>query len=120
MKLGCDKETLVAFRRNGKLKHSEGRSWNAWWEKHEELLRATGLPQSVLRSRKDWNYLLFYGYHCNRAYPNIDFTLEELSAGQRTAFRQLLEAVLSEEEKQRGSPGWHFVCPPVSEDGGPV
>jgi hypothetical protein len=66
----------------------------------------------VLESRADWEYLLRYGYHCRGAYPDIDFRLEELSATQKAAFRELLTQALSEEERQQGNAAWHFVCPP--------
>lgn len=102
----------MGFRRDGKAEHQRSRQWARWLEAHAELLKASGLPSFVLRSRTDWEYLLRYGYHCRVAYPDIDFQLEELSASQRNAFRELLQRTLTEEEKQSGSAGWHFVCPP--------
>jgi hypothetical protein len=102
----------MSFRRNGKSAHKNARSWNAWVAANADLLRAAGLPLSVFRSRQDWKYLLKFGYHCDGAYPNIDFMLDEMTQPQRAAFQTLLERVLTEEEKQRGSAGWHFVHPP--------
>ena len=101
----------MGFRRKGKQAHTEKQAWTAWQEQHSTLLRASGLPWHVLRTRADWEYLLCYGYHAD-PYPQIDFRLEELTPAQRDAFRLLLEAALSPEDRQRGCAGWHFVCPP--------
>jgi hypothetical protein len=103
----------MAFRRDGKSAHAHTRDWREWLERHSDLLRASGLPPQVLRTRKDWDYLLRYGYH---GYPQIDFQLEELTADQRAAFRRLLEVALSSEARRHGNAGWHFVCPPGSAD----
>ncbi len=102
----------MSFRRGSKAIHQQSRQWAEWLAVHVELLRAAGLPPSVLRSRDDWEYLLRYGYHCGEAYPDIDFHLEELTPSQKVAFQNLLEQTLSKEERQRGNAGWHFVCPP--------
>jgi hypothetical protein len=107
----------MGFRRNGKAAHDRARQWRLWLEAHAKLLRQCGLPASVLCSRKDWDYLLRYGYHCRAAYPDIDFRLEELSSSQRNAFRELLEQTLSAEDKQGGNAAWHFVCPPAPPEG---
>jgi hypothetical protein len=70
----------------------------------------------VLRSRRDWDYLLRYGYWCDNGYGahinKVDFSLNELTPIQAESFRELLTATLSDEQKQRGSAGWHFLCPP--------
>jgi hypothetical protein len=102
----------MSFRRAGKNEHAATQSWRAWLERYAEMLRDAGLPPSILESPAEWEYLLRYGYHCDGAYPNIDFRLDELSEAQRAAFKRLLEVALTAEEKQRGSAGWHFVCPP--------
>jgi len=103
----------MAFRRDGQKAHAEQRAWYAWREQYAELLQASGIPSQVLKTRKDWEYLLFYGYHAD-PYPEIDFRLEELTSAQRDAFRLLLAATLSHEEQQRGCAGLHFVSPPES------
>lgn len=106
----------MSFRRNGKSKHHERREWDAWKREHAELLARCGLPPGVLRSRGDWEYLLYYGYWCAAYYGayinNIDFSLDELTPAQAAAFRELLTVTLSDEEK-RSSVGWHRVCPPA-------
>jgi hypothetical protein len=107
----------MSFRRDGKSVHHQYRQWQAWLDAYTDLLGRCGLPDSVLCSREDWEYLLRYGYHCRGAYPNIDFRLEELSAAERSAFRELLERTLSAEDRRRGCAAWHFVCPPASPDG---
>jgi hypothetical protein len=101
----------MGFRQVGKRAHVDRREWQAWLERHAELLRMARLPPQVLATRADWEYLLRYGYHAD-PYPEIDFRLEELNPAQRAAFRLLLEAVLSPDERRRGCAGWHFVCPP--------
>jgi hypothetical protein len=102
----------MAFRRKGELAHREAQEWEAWREANRDLIAAAGLPLSMLRSRRDWEYLLRYGYHCEGPYPNIDYKLDEQSSAQRNAFRQLLEMTLTDEQKARGSAGWHHVHPP--------
>src|SRR3954466_2522964 len=107
----------MSFRRDGNTAHRDQREWNAWKRQHADLLRQSGLPDGVLRSRRDWQYLLRYGYWCEDYYGKfvghpIDFGLEQLTPTQLDAFRELLTRVLSDEEKQRGSAGWHCVCPP--------
>jgi hypothetical protein len=104
----------MGFRRDGKKAHEEARSWERWKAAHAALVQASGLPVNVFRTRADWDYLLRYGYHCDSAYPHIDYRLEEQTETQRAAFRLLLERVLTTEEKTRGSAGWHHVCPPAS------
>lgn len=104
----------MGFRRDGNAVHEESRKWQAWLAAHAELLRACSLPPDVLRSRADWEYLLRFGYHCRAVYPDIDFRLEDLSASQTIAFRELLARTLSAEEKRRGSAAWHFVSPPAT------
>jgi hypothetical protein len=99
----------MAFRRDGKAAHASAQEWQSWLDLHAELLRDSGIPSHVLRSRADWDYLLFYGYY---GYPRIDFLLEDLSPNQRVGFQRLLETVLTPEERERGCAGWHFVCPP--------
>jgi hypothetical protein len=109
----------MSFRRDGEVNHREQREWEAWKELHADLLRECGLPLGVLRSRRDWLYLLRYGYWCEDYYGkhvnNIDFDLNELSPEQTSAFRQLLEQALSDELKIRGCAGWHHVQPPGNE-----
>src|SRR5689334_20222305 len=107
----------MGFRRDGKASHEAAQQWGEWLAEHAGLIRACGLPQSVLASQKDWEYLLRYGYHCRGPYPDIDFRLEELSALQRVAFCELLEQTLSGEEKRRGNAAWHFVRPPGVPEG---
>ena len=102
----------MGFRRDGKAEHEEAKQWEAWKISNDELLKTSGLAASVLRSRADWDYLMRYGYHCDDGYPNIDYSLDEMTEPQRTAFRHLLEKVLTEEKKKHGNAGWHFVCPP--------
>jgi hypothetical protein len=102
----------MRFQRKGKDAHEEFVRWQAWKDANAALLQAAGLPLSVLRSRKDWDYLLRYGYHCEGVYPNIDFNLDEMTEAQLVAFRELLEKSLTDEEKTRGSAGWHYVHPP--------
>src|SRR5262249_12231009 len=102
----------MGFRRDGKGLHKEAAEWATWKAANAKLLRMSGLPPGVLRSRADWEYLLRYGYHCSDPYPNIDYNLDEQTTTQRAAFRTLLEKVLTAEEKSRGSAGWHHVHPP--------
>src|SRR5262245_60914639 len=101
----------MAFRRHGKQAYEEAREWEDWKEDNRELLEAVGMPSSVLRSRRDWEYLLRYGYHCDGPYPNIDYMLDEQTPQQKDAFRRLLERTLTDEQKARGSAGWHHVHP---------
>lgn len=100
------------YRRDGETGHLAAAEWQVWLDHHRRLLTASGRLASILRTREDWEYLLRYGYHCDGPYPNIDFTLDELTEPQRLAFRELLESALSDDEKKRGSAAWHFVCPP--------
>jgi hypothetical protein len=103
----------MGYRRNAKEAHDEHQAWEAWKRSNADLLTKCGLPPGVLRSRRDWDYLIRYGYWCEGPYGEhinkIDFSLGELRRNQLGAFRQLLEKVLSEEEKRRGSAGWHWV-----------
>jgi hypothetical protein len=103
---------FMRFRRGEKEAHDEAARWQAWKNAHVALLQAAGLPLRVLRSRRDWDYLLRYGYHCEGAYPNINFNLDDMTEAQRAAFRELLERTLTDDEKKRGSAGWHHVHPP--------
>jgi hypothetical protein len=102
----------MAFRRDGKKAFAESRRWKKWLAKHSALLASSGLPLSVLRSQDDWNYFLSYGYHCDGAYPNIDFRLEDLNGSQLIHLRRLLEQSLSDEEKRWGGAVWHSFYPP--------
>jgi hypothetical protein len=100
----------MGFRRDGEAAHDRARSWRAWLDANAHLLRASGLPPSVVRIPDDWQYLLRYGYHFDGPYPAIETRLEELTEAQRAAFRELLAATLS--AGQRECAAWHFVCPP--------
>lgn len=106
----------MSFRRNGKSENHDRREWDTWRQAYADLLARCGLPPGVLRSRRDWEYLLRYGYWCEGAYVahigKIDFSLNELTPAQTEAFRELLTITLSDEQKRRGSAGWHLVCPP--------
>ena len=105
----------MAFRRKGKKAHAERQDWEQWKSRHAELLAKCGLPPGVLRTRRDWNYLLKYGYWCDGPYGHhinkIDFKLEEMNAIQLKAFRELLERVLTDNEKRRGNAVWHHNTP---------
>lgn len=83
----------MSYRRPGKAAFEEQRKWAAWKQKHARLLAESGLPPGVLRSRRDWNYLLRYGYWCEGAYGEyinkIDFSLKELTPSQLEAFESL-------------------------------
>lgn len=83
----------MSYRRSGKTAFQEQREWAAWKQKHARLLSQSALPPGVLRSRRDWNYLLRYGYWCERAYGEhinkIDFSLKELTPSQLEAFELL-------------------------------
>ncbi len=107
------------FRRNGKIEHTRQYEWDEWKKLHDDLLSLCQFPLCVMRSRRDWDYLLDYGYWCNNFYGehvgNIDFDLDELNAQQTDAFRLLLERTLTDEDKQRGCAGWHHVHPPHSD-----
>jgi hypothetical protein len=102
----------MAFRRDGNKAFVESRRWNTWLAEHSVLLASCGLPPQILRRKEDWDYFLHYGYHCDGAYPNIDFRLEDLNVSQLTNLRQLLEQTLSDEEKCRGGAVWHSFFPP--------
>ncbi len=107
----------MGFRRDGKSIHAEQESWTTWKLQHAELLSQCEFPEGVLRTRDDWNYLIFYGYWYENGYnPSGDagFHLDQLSATQRQAFKRLLEATMTDDEKRCGNAGWHFVCPPAS------
>ncbi len=105
----------MSFRRDGKSEHIEQRDWENWRQLHADLISECGFPPSVFRSRRDWEYLLRYGYWCEDYYGShigkIDFDLDELDAVQTSALRRLLERTLSDEQKQRGCAAWHFVHP---------
>jgi hypothetical protein len=101
----------MAFRRDGKKAFEQARRWRNWLTTHSQLLTLSGLPPSILRSQEDWLYFLRYGYHCDGAYPNIDFRLEDLNVSQLTNLRRLLEQTLSDEEKRRGGAVWHSFFP---------
>ena len=93
----------MSFRRDGKSQHEDDRDWETWTRSNADLLPACGLPPGVLRSRRDWDYLLEHGYWCADYYGkhvgNIDFDLSELAADQNDAFRELLQRTLTDEEK---------------------
>jgi len=96
----------MSFRRPGKQRHKDATEWRAWKELHAGLIRASGLPPTVLRSRADWNYFLRNGYHCEPAYPHIDFNADEMSMEQTVALTMLMDLTLTKEEKQRGNALW--------------
>jgi hypothetical protein len=61
---------------------------------NRELLEQSGLPGCVTRSRDDWAYFLFFGYHQvgNWNTPPdapLDFRWDELGAGQQRAVEEL-------------------------------
>jgi hypothetical protein len=103
----------MSFRREGKKAHAEQHEWTSWNRKYSTLIAECGLPPGVLKSKRDWKYLLKYGYWCDGPYGKhinkIDFTLEELTGKRLLAFCRLLDAALTEEEKQRGNAAWHYV-----------
>ena len=84
----------MSFRRHGKAEHHAAREWDAWKRANASVLSRCGLPVGILRSRRDWEYLLRYGYWCEDFYGahfnKIDFSLDELTPDQAEAFRQLL------------------------------
>ena len=106
----------MGYRHQGKTEHEARRLWDKWKQANAALLAHCGLPPGVLRSRRDWDYLLRYGYWCDEAYGRdinkIDFDLSELTPAQTAALRQLLTATLNDEQKQHGCAAWHHVCPP--------
>lgn len=108
----------MSFRRKGNTEHGKLRDWENWLQKHADLISECGLPSGVFRSRRDWEYLLRYGYWCENNYGShigkIDFDLDELDSAQARAFGMLLEQTLTVDEKQRGCAAWHFVHPPGS------
>jgi hypothetical protein len=110
--IGRESRFQMAFRRDGNKTFEQSRRWKTWLATHYALLASSGLHPSVLRSQADWHYFLRYGYHCDGAYPNIDFRLEELNGSQLTDLRRLLEQTLSDEEKSRGGAVWHYFYPP--------
>jgi hypothetical protein len=83
----------MSFRRNGKDEHHARREWEAWKHAHADLLARSGLPAETFRTRRDWDYLVRYGYWCKGAYGeyinNIDFSLDELTPEQLAAYEQL-------------------------------
>lgn len=109
----------MSFQRQGKSEHANQREWEAWKLRNNDLLSCCGLPPGVVRSRRDWEYLLSNGYWCSNWHGehinNIDFDLSELSDKQTNAFRQLLELTLTNVEKQMGCAAWHYVNPPFQE-----
>ena len=58
----------MGFRRDGKKAHDDQLTWDEWTRINADLLPACGLPPGVLRSRRDWEYLLRYGYWCEDSY----------------------------------------------------
>lgn len=104
----------MSYRRAGKQDHQQKQSWQKWLIANRDLVAATGLPPSVVRTENDWRYFLRYGYHCADAYPNIDFQFEDLSASQLVALQELLNATMTDDEKKRGSAVWHQFHPPSS------
>ena len=102
----------MSFRRDGNKIFEQSRPWRAWLATYAALLASSGLPPTVLRRHSDWVYFLRYGYHCDGAYPNIDFRVEDLNGSQLTDLRRLLEQALSDEEKSRGGAVWHYCFPP--------
>ena len=102
----------MTFRRNGNEAFARSRSWEVWRTANAELLTASGIPPSVIRTREDWLYFLRYGYHCDGPYPAIDFRLDDLNGPQVAALGRLLELTMSDEEKIRGGAVWHTFYPP--------
>lgn len=102
----------MAFRRDGNKAFAQSRHWKKWLAMHSALLKSSGLAPCVIRSQDDWDYFLRYGYHCDGAYPNIDFRLDDLNRQQLGNLRRLLEQTSSDEEKGRGGAVWHSFFPP--------
>jgi hypothetical protein len=107
----------MGFHREGESGHIERESWDAWVHANSDLLAHCGLPPGVLESRRDWQYLLRYGYWCEDFYGKhigkIDFDLNQLTPSQCDALRRLLERTLTAVEKRRGCAAWHHVHPPT-------
>jgi hypothetical protein len=110
------------FRRDGKTEHEDEREWELWKRVNADLIPLCGLPPGVLRSRRDWEYLLEYGYWCEDYYGkhigNIDFDLDELAPEENWALRQLLQRTLTDEGQRRRCSAWHYVCPPSKTEQG--
>ena len=105
------------FRRDGKTVHEDESAWNSWLAANADLLQLCGLPPGVLRSRRDWQYLLDNGYWCRDYYGShvglVDFDLNSMNPSQLKAFHGLLEQTLTDDEKCCGCAAWHYVCPPA-------
>ena len=84
----------MGFRQNGKTKLAQRRAYAAWLAESKGLLERSGLAECVTRSRDDWAYFLFFGYHQvgNWNTPpdsQQDFRWEDLDEGQRHAVEEL-------------------------------
>ncbi len=82
------------FQQNNKRKHEQEQAYQAWVDANASLIRQSGLPPSVMQSRDDWAYFLFFGYHdfgnwTTPPYTQIDFAWDELNETQRSVVEQL-------------------------------
>lgn len=82
----------MSFRQPKSRKHAEDRSWREWLAKHEELLRACGLPPELTLTREHWEDFLEYQYLEHHPESNAGFTFDHLSAEQMRRLLVLLES----------------------------
>ncbi len=84
----------MGFQQNNKRKYEQEQAYRTWFETNTFLIQQSHLPPSVMQSRDDWAYFVFYGYHdlgnwTTPPFTHIDFTWEELDEPQRSAVDQL-------------------------------
>jgi hypothetical protein len=90
----------MSFRQGNKRKHEQQVTFRNWLTANEGLIGRSGLPTSVLQSRDDWAYFLFFRYHDQGnwntpPFTSIDFVWDDLSPQEQ-------DVVLSLEEKWSG------------------
>jgi hypothetical protein len=81
----------MSFRRQGKRLHDQRLDWAAWLDTVGDLIRAAGLPRSVVATEEAWWYLIDYTYS-EAGYLQREpwFGIRSMSASQRAAFWELL------------------------------
>ena len=87
----------MSFRRAGKLKHIEARSWAEWLDLHAPDLTACGIPTHVLNDEDHWWDFLHHGYLDHHPDPT-SFSVRDVPRDKVAHLVMVLESIIPQEQ----------------------
>ena len=82
----------MSFRQPKSDRRAQDRAWQMWLSRHEPLLRAAGLPPSVVLDEEHWTDFLQNGYLEWHPESRDGFVFEQLSIEQMSRLLAVLES----------------------------